>query len=408
VYHSDVPLSRRSKAAIVVALLVVLSGALALPYLDALGFIIRAADLPGAPATVASWRASSVTREDVFTVDTRSGAVPARFYRPDGRVRRTILLMPGVHRDGINEARLVGLAEDLAATGFGVLTIAAPDLQKFKITPAVTDVIEDAVKWTSAQPRFAPDGKVGMLGISFSGGLSVVAAGRDSIRDKVAFVLSFGGHGDLARVMHYLCSGQVLGDLEHAKRSSAVYGADHVQVHPPHDYGVAVVLLSLADRIVPPDQVAPLSRGIDGFLLASSLAVGDPGAAVKVFDEMKAYAATLPEPSRTLMTYVNDRAVDKLGPILLPVADGLKDHPGMPALSAERAAPPAAPVLLLHGIDDNVIPSMETVLLAEHLQGKVPVTGLLSGLITHAEVNRTPSATELWRLARFWREIINK
>jgi hypothetical protein len=408
VYHSGVPLSRRSKAAIVVALFLVVFGALALPYLDALAFIIRAADLPGAPATIAAWRASTVTRGEVFTVPTRAGDVPARFYRPDGRVRRTVLLMPGVHRDGINEARLVGLAEDLAATGFGVLTIAAPDLQKFKITPQVTDVIEDAVKWGSAQPEYAPDGKVGLLGISFSGGLSVVAAGRDSIREKVAFVLSFGGHGDLARVMHYLCSGQVLGDLERAKHSSAVYGANHVEVHPPHDYGVAVVLLSLADRIVPPDQVAPLSRGIDGFLLASSLAVGNPEAAVKVFDEMKAYAQTLPEPARTLMTHVNERAVDKLGPILLPVADSLKDNPGMPSLSAERAAPPLAPVLLLHGIDDNVIPSMETVLLAEHLKGKARVTGLLSALITHAEVNRTPGPIEVWHLARFWRGIINQ
>lgn len=406
-YHSGVSLSRRSQAAIVIALVVAL-GALTLPYLDALGFIIRAADIPGAPATVAGWRASAFAREPLFSVPTRAGDVPARFYRPAGRVRRTVLLMPGVHRDGINESRLVGLAEDLAATGFGVLTIAAPDLQKFKITPQVTDVIEDAVIWASGQPQYAPDGKVGLLGISFSGGLSVVAAGRTSIRDRIAFVMSFGGHGDLARVMHYLCSGEVLGDLERAKHSSAVAGAGHVTVHPPHDYGVAVVLLSLADRVVPADQVAALSRGIDGFLLASSLAITDPPAAIKVFDEMKAYAATLPEPSRTLMTYVNDRAVDKLGPILLPIADALKDHPAMPTLSAERAVPPLAPVYLLHGVDDNVIPSVETVLLAEHLQGKVEVHGLLSGLITHAEVDRTASLTEVWRLAQFWRGIMNQ
>ena len=402
------PLSRRSKAAIVLAVLLVVFGVVALPYLDALGFIIRAADLPGAPARVAAWRAAAVTREDVFMVPTRAADVPARFYRPAGRLRRTVLLMPGVHRDGINEARLVGLAEDLAATGFGVLTIAAPDLQKFKITPAVTDVIEDAVKWASAQPQYAPDGKVGLLGISFSGGLSVVAAGRESIRDRVAFVLSFGGHGDLARVMHYLCSGEVLGDLDGARKSSAVLGADHVQVHPPHDYGVAVVLLSLADRVVPADQVEGLSRGINGFLLASSLSMTDMAAGMSELDRLKAYADTLPEPSRSLMTYVNYRAVDKLGLILLPIADALKDHPSMPALSAERAAPPLAPVLLIHGIDDNVIPSMETVLLAEHLKGKAQVTGLLSGLITHAEVNRTPNLTEVWRLTRFWREIINK
>lgn len=353
-------LSRRGIAAILVVAVFV-TGAGALPYLDAAGFIIRAADLPGTPATVAAWRASPFTKEPLVAVPTRSGNVPARFYRPAGRLSRTIVLLPGVHRDGIDEARLVGLAEDLAGTGYGVMTIAAPDLQRFKVTPAVTDVIEDGVAWVAGQPSYAPDGRVGILGISFSGGLAIVAAGRESIRHKVAFVMSFGGHGDLARVMHYLCSGQVLGDLDRARQSSAVLGADHVSVHPPHDYGVAVVLLSLADRIVAPEQVEPLSKGINSFLLASSLAMTDRAAAAREFESAKAYAMTLPEPSRTLMTHVNDRAVDKLGPILLPIADALKDNPVMPALSPERATPPIAPVFLLHGVDDNVIPSMESV-----------------------------------------------
>ena len=153
-------------------------------------------------------------------------------------------------------------------------------------------------------------------------------------------------------------------------------GADHVGVHPPHDYGLAVTLLNLADRVVPPEQVAALSKGIDGFLLASSLAVTDPPKSVPVFEEMKKYQETLPEPSRTYMQYVNDRAVDKLGPILLPVIESLKDHPGMPALSAERATPPTAPIFLLHGVDDSVIPSVETVLLAEHFEGQGARHGL--------------------------------
>jgi hypothetical protein len=408
VYHPSVPLTRRARAALVVVFVLGLSFFIALPYLDALGFIIRAADLPGTAATLASWRTNMFARDADFTVPTRSGDIPARFYRPARQTRRTILLIPGVHRDGINESRLVGLAEDLAATGFGVLTVAAPDLQRYRITPQVTDVIEDAVKWTADQPQYRTDGKIGILGISFSGGLSIVAAGRDSIRDRIAFVMSFGGHGDLARAMHYLASGQVLGDLEKAKRSSAVMGADHVSVHAPHDYGLAVTLLNLADRVVPADQVAALSKGIDGFLLASSLAVTDPPKAMPILEEMKQYQETLPEPSRTYMQYVNDRAVDKLGPILLPVADALANHPAMPSLSPERARPPAAPVFLLHGVDDSVIPSVETVLLAEHLKGKVRVQGLLSGLITHAEVNRTATSTEVWRLASFWRAIMSE
>jgi dienelactone hydrolase len=401
-----VPLTRRSKAAILLVAFIAIFVFVALPYLDALGFIIRAADLPGAAAKAAAWRTTTFTRDADIMVPTRNGPVPGRFYRPRTQTRRTILLMPGVHRDGINESRLVGLAEDLAETGFGVLTVAAPDLQHFKVTPQVTDVIEDAVKWTTEQPQFRTDGKIGVLGISFAGGLSIGAAGRDSIKDRIAFVMSFGGHGDLARAMHYLATGEVLGDLEKAKHSSAVAGADHVGVHPPHDYGLAVTLLNLADRLVPPDQVAALSKGIDGFLLASSLAVTDPPKAIPVFAEMKTYQETLPEPSRTYMQYVNDRAVDKLGPVMLPVIEALANHPAMPSLSPERAAPPTAPVFLLHGVDDNVIPSVETVLLAEHLKGKVQVEGLLSGLITHAEVNRTATSTEVWRLARFWKDVM--
>lgn len=393
--------------AAVSVLLLAGAGVWAMPYVDAAAFIARAADLPGVPGTLAEWRDEPTAPVVDLTVPTRRGGVPGRVYRPASGFSRLIVLVPGVHRDGIDEARLVGLAQDLAATGFGVLTVAAPDLQRFRITPEVTDVIEDAILWAASEPDLAPEGRVGVLGISFSGGLAIVAAGRPSIRDRIISVTSFGGHGNLARVMHYLCSGEVVGDLERARQSDIVSGAAHVQVHPPHDYGVAVVLLTLADRLVPPEQVAPLVEGVEGFLLASSLDMIDKTRAAAEFTRMREYATTLDEPSRTLMEWVNDRAVDKLGPRLLPIADALRDHPAMAALSPERApAVPAAPVFLLHGTDDNVIPSVETVLLGEYLDGKVPVRGLLSGLITHAEVNRLPTVTEAWRLAAFWRAVM--
>ena len=152
------------------------------------------------------------------------------------------MLVPGVHMDGIDETRLVGMAEDLAASGYAVLTVAPPDLQRFRITPSNTDVIEDAATWIARRrPDAGPDGKVGMLGISFSGGLSIVAAGRPELRDRVAFVMSFGGHGDLPRVMRYLCSGTRRRCRRSATRRD-VAGAEHVAINPPHDYGVAVVL----------------------------------------------------------------------------------------------------------------------------------------------------------------------
>jgi dienelactone hydrolase len=344
--------------------------------------------------------------EPIRQIPTRHGPIDVRMYRPVNEPsHRTVTLVPGVHMDGIREARLVGMAEDLAASGFSVMTVATPDLQRFRITPTSTDIIEDAANWLAGQ---TPGGQIGMLGISFSGGLSLVAAGRPGLRDKVAFVMSFGGHGDLQRVMRYLCSGNAppmpaLGDA-----ARDVAGAEHVAIKPPHDYGVAVVLLSLADRIVPAEQVAPLQEGILTFLAASSLDMIDKAQAEIEFARARGYETTLPEPSRTLMMHVNNRAVDKLGPVLLPAVESVKDAGEHAALSPERAPAPSAPVFLLHGAEDNVIPSVETVLLTQHLRGKTDVRAVLSGLITHAEVDRSAAATEVWRLVGFWKDLMGR
>ena len=114
---------------------------LAQPLVDATAFIIRAADVPGAPARLAEWRSAGMGPQETLQIPTRRGAIDGRLYLPRTAADRTVVLIPGVHRDGINEQRLVRLAGDLVETGFRVVTIAAPDLQKFRITPDATDVI---------------------------------------------------------------------------------------------------------------------------------------------------------------------------------------------------------------------------------------------------------------------------
>ena len=76
-------------------------------------------------------------------------------------------------------------------------------------------------------------------------------------------------------------------------------------------------------------------------------------------------------------------------------------------LVAMPTAIPAAPVYLLHGTDDTVIPAVETQLLAQHLgEHGVDVNALLSGLITHAEVDKSAAAMETWRLVHFWSDLL--
>ena len=367
----------------------------AVPYVRAMSLIVRVAGIGGPVQTLASLQDTRVTKEPRHMVPTRHGNVPAQIYMPATVSEHAVLVMPGFNSNGIDEPRLAAFAEDIAASGYPVMAFALPDLQQFRLTAHSTDVIEDAVTWMTSQPRLAPDGKIGIIAVSFSGGLSVVAAGRDRIRDHVKFVVSMGGHGDIRRVMRYLATGI----------APKVEGAEN---HPPHDYGVAVILNTLADYgVVPAAQAAPLQNAIETYLRASQATVISDAAAAPIFAQARTMATALPEPSRTYMQYVNDRDVARLGAVLLPHLNqsGVDD----PALSPELAPPPTASIFLLHGHDDNIIPPAESVLLANHLKSKgVRTKVLLSGLITHASVNEHATAMDQLKLVNFWASVIKQ
>ena len=383
---------RRTKAGVAAALtLAVALAAVAAgnDYLRAAAFVIQAAGMQGVARSVAQVEINAIDERDL-AVPWRGGMLRARLYRPQAASDRAMLLVPGVHASGVDEPRLVQFARDLASVRHTVLTVEPTDLTRYRITPRSTDMIEDAAFWLSQQSTLAPDGRVGMMGISFAGGLSIVAAARPSIRDRIAFVLSFGGHGDLPRTLAYLCSG-VQPDGTH---------------RPPHDYGLAIVLLGVAGDVVPAEQVQPLADAILSFLEASRLDMIDKAASAREFARARGLETALPEPARTYMGHVNARDVARLGPILLPHT--LKGS-GDPALSPTRTPAPAAPVYLLHGNDDNVIPAIESSLLAGTLRAKgVAVQQLATPLITHAKVTSAPAAADLWRLVRFWRRVLDE
>ena len=381
---------RRTKAWIAVAALVLIAGGYAAnSYLRAAAFVVQAAGMQGFARTAARLETNAFD-ESAVAVPWRGGELRGRLYTPRGASDRAMLLVPGVHAAGVDEPRLVQFARDLAAVRHTVLTAELADLTQYRITPRTTDMIEDAALWLSQQQALAPDGRVGMMGISFAGGLSIVAASRPSIRDRVAFVMSFGGHGDLPRTLRYLCTG-IQGD-----------GARR----PPHDYGVAIILLNVAERVVPPDQVLPLRAAILTFLEASRLDMVDKPKSAAEFERARARGTALPEPARTLMQYVNERDVVHLGPILLPHVAALGDDS---MLSPAHSAAPAASVYLLHGTDDNVIPAIESYLLADTLRRRgVAVDQLATPLITHAEVDKSAGAMAMWRLVSFWESLLGE
>ena len=391
---------RRAAVAAIGAIVLILVGAQAYHYAHGLSLVVRGANLTGFIRTVADL--DTVHHEErLVRIPMRLGSIAGRVYVPARGSKHTVLVVAGLHPAGIDEPRLMALSRELAKSKVTVVTPEIPELSRFEITPALTDQIEQAALWLATSADLTPTGRIGLMGISFSGGLSVVAAGRPGLRDRLSYVFAFGGHDDLPRVLTYLCTGVEGGP------TTGPWELDPATVQrPPHDYGVTVVLLNVADHLVPPEQVAVLRDGVRRFLWASYLDAVDAPAAAREFAELRTLARGLPEPAATLLDSVNNRDVAHLGPRLLPY---VASHVEAAALSPARSPAPTAPVYLLHGRLDTVIPAAESVYLAQRLRAQsVPVRLLLTDLISHAEANQPVRVVDVWRLTRFWSDLLDQ
>jgi dienelactone hydrolase len=335
--------------------------------------------------TASQWTARDVSSV-VERLPTRSGAIRARVFRPDGQIVRAVLLVSGVHRDGIDEPRLMKLATELSAAGRVVVTPEIDDLVHYRVTARVTDTIEDVAKWMAARHDLFGEGRIGLIGVSFSGGLAVVAAGRPSVRQQIAYVLSFGGHGNLPRVLRYLCT-----------------GAGGTQA--PHPYALAVLLHQSAELVVPAEEAPELRDTLETFLEASAINRSDPATAQRLFSELRSRSVWMPERSASLVRELADGDVASLGTRLTPHLGELGQDA---ALSPDRSPPPIATVYLLHGADDNVIPAQESARLAEHLRGRTRVRHLISGFLSHADLADEPGAADILKMITFWRGVLNE
>lgn len=306
--------------------------------------------------------------------------VPGRLYKPAAGYDRVLLVIHGVHHKGYDEPRLVSFAERLADLGFAVVTPDMADLRNYEIVPQAVDDIEKISLWTLIDSDLVEpegEGKIGLLGISFSGGLCLSAASRPSLRGKTAFVFSFGGHADLDATMEYLATGRL------PDRSCL----------PPHVYGQAVLVRKFADRLVPPEELPSLRETLCWYL-------------TERFDETRERLGSLSPRSRELVSLCLDRDTEELGKILLPhILASSSDH----SLSPIKGPPPDCPVFLLHGRGDNVIPASETVKLAAWASPATETTSLVSDLIQHVEMKGTGesfSLFEYWKIIRFWTELL--
>jgi hypothetical protein len=244
------PPQRQRRRAIKV--FVVLLGAVALLTLARPGWTdLRAAAIllrvqaPQHPGALANLSAHPI-EEGPTEVPTPSGSIRARLYIPKDSKEKNwpqapgIVLVHGVHHLGIDEPRLVAFARALSSSGIRVLTPELLALADYHVGRSSVDLIGYSACALSAQLGQ----KVGVLGLSFAGGLSLLAATDPRFAPCIRFVVSVGAHDDLERVSQFLISNTIERPDGTTLRMTA------------HEYGALILIYSQLGEFFPPADVA--------------------------------------------------------------------------------------------------------------------------------------------------------
>ena len=310
----------------------------------------------------------------------RAGPIRARLYfRADQPRGEGIVVAHGVHYQGIDERRLVPFARGLAEGGLTVLTPELADIADYRITASGVGVIQDAVSYLAADREHVASDKVGLLGFSFAGGLSLVAAEDPATAERLSYVTSVGGHHDLRRVLRFLIHNEI----------ETPHGVVHLQAH---EYGLVVLVYGNLEHFVPAADLPPMRAAFKAWLQEDRKAA-----------HSFAQAATTPD-AVALWQLLEVGKLQTLAPQLDALLEAQQEQ--LSALSsAGHLAELKLPVYLLHGAHDNVIPPSETD--AANLElGAAEHLALVSPLIEHVEVSKTAELGDELALVSFMAKLL--
>jgi dienelactone hydrolase len=334
-----------------------------------------------APSAVRLWRAQRLLRslvaapnappadvrtEEVLILGNRPPIRARLYYSQSGSRRQGLVVAHGVHYQGM-DGRLVPFARALAESGLVVLTPALEDLADYRIDPRSVGQLADSVVYVGGRTDLV-DGRVGLLGFSFGGGLALLAAAQPALHERLSHVVSIGGYHDLGRVLRFYLTG--VADTPEGG----------VPGHP-HEYGPLVLVYRHLDALVPARDRRPIREVVRAWLREE-------------WDRARALAVRLSTAkARRLFALIDGRMLERLRPQLRRLLAA--DRDALAALSPHhRLAEIGAPVFLLHGQADTVIPASEARWAAAEL-GDHEHEELISPVLGHAEVRQAGLGDQL-------------
>ena len=314
-----------------------------------------------------------------------SGTVRARLYTPLAprnaapKNAPAIIVLHGVHHLGIDEPRLENFATAMAACGVQVLTPELPDIKDYQVGSNSIATIGESAGWLTREDGGRP---VGVLGLSFSGGLSLLAAADPGYQKDIRFVMAVGSQDEMSRVAAYYETGE---DVRPDGTEETL---------APHEYGPLVLEYEHVGEFVPAQDVTAIRAVLRAHLYEDPTAEHVALASLNSTQaaEAKALMDTSLPATRTALERADERHADD-----------------MAAVSPHgRLATLKTPVFLLHGAGDNIIPSAETEWMAAELPKRSLKAVLISPVLSHLDLDgATPTMADQLRLVHFFAEVLH-
>jgi hypothetical protein len=344
------------------------------PHLRAMSLLLRFSN-PNATGIAASFAHHPFKEED-GSAPTPHGPLHYRLYIPqDVKNPGGVVLLHGVHHLGIEDPRMWSLARALASAGELVMTPELQDLADYRVTAQTIDVIGDSAVMLSTRMNRT----VGVIGLSFAGGLSLLAAEKPAYAQTIGFVVTIGAHDDMSRVARFFAANVI------AKPDSPE------MPFQAHEYGALVLAYSHLEDFFSPQDV-PVAREI----LRQRL--------WELPDAEKNSAALSPAGKTELDELLHHR--DLLREVLL---QEIKLHKAeMDAVSPHgKISAMSTPVYLLHGAGDTIIPASETLWLAKDLPQQSVKAELVSPALVHVNMEDKMTWQQQWDLMDFMAQVLD-
>jgi dienelactone hydrolase len=314
-----------------------------------------------------------ITTQDI-TLQLESGVLRARLYLPVNKPHApALIVLHGVHHLGIDEPRLQSFASAMASCGIQVLTPELPEIKDYHVTPNSIASIGEVAQWFDKRTG----GPVGVMGLSFSGGLALIAASDPLYHPDIKFVFAVGSQDSMNRVASYYGTGE-------DERPNGT-----IELLPAHEYGPLVLEYEYLEDFVPAADIPSMRFFLRAHLYENKDAEDD--AYSYLTDSQKAAAKQLLDASSPKTHSLIAATIEKHAEEL----QGISPRGVLRTMTT--------PVYLLHGEADNIIPSAETLWMASELPHTALQAALVSPVISHIDFEHSnPTVMDKWRLIHFF------